>query len=52
MFSNRFDVLISKIIFLKNNYFNALISEKHFESQPLPQSQTCKNVCKRKQKNS
>ena len=33
MFSDRFDVLISKIIFKKinKNYFNTFLSEKHFE---------------------
>ena len=31
VFSNHFDVLMSKIIFLKNHYFDAFPSKKHFE---------------------
>ena len=41
MFSDHFDTLISKW-FLKNkkNYFDAFPSEKHYEKQPEPHSQT------------
>jgi len=35
MFLNHFDVLISKLIFLKKYYFNVFWNEKHFEKQPI-----------------
>ena len=44
MFSDRFDMLISKIFFLKKYHFNIFLSKKYFESQPLPQSQTALNL--------
>jgi len=38
---DRFDALISKIIFFKKKYhFDAFQNEKHFEKQPQPHSQT------------
>jgi hypothetical protein len=40
MFSDRFDVLISKIIFLKKYYFDVFLNEKHFEKQLPPHFQT------------
>jgi hypothetical protein len=40
LFSNRFDVLISKIILKNIYYFNTFLSEKYFEKQLLPHSQT------------
>jgi hypothetical protein len=40
MFSYRFDVLKSKIIFKKKNYFDIFLNKKHFKPSPLPQSQT------------
>jgi hypothetical protein len=40
VFSDHFDVLMSKVFFKNKNYhFNAFLSEKYFEKQPLPQSQ-------------
>ena len=39
MFSDRFDVRISKIFFfLKKHHFDTFLTEKHFELQPQPQS--------------
>jgi len=44
MFSDRFDVLISKIIFKnKKLHFDTFLNKKHFELPPLPQSQTSHN---------
>jgi hypothetical protein len=42
VFSDRFNALISKIIFkkLKKNHFDAFSSEKHFEKQSSPHFQT------------
>jgi hypothetical protein len=42
MFSDYFDVLMSKIIFLKikKHNFNVFLNEKHFEKQLQPPSQT------------
>jgi hypothetical protein len=41
MFSDCFDMLISKIIFFKKKlYFDLFLNEKHLEPSPLPQSLT------------
>jgi hypothetical protein len=42
-----FDVLISNMIFKKwkKNDFHAFLSEKHFEKQPAPHSQTLNQKC-------
>jgi hypothetical protein len=40
VFSNHFDVIILKIIFLKKkHYFDTFPSEKYFEKKPLPDTQ-------------
>jgi len=36
-FSDHFNVLMSKIIFLKKYDFNTFLNEKHFHQQPQPQ---------------
>jgi len=48
VFLDHFDALMSKIIFkkLKKYYFNTFSSEKHFEKQPQPHSQTRKRKVK------
>jgi hypothetical protein len=38
MFSNRFDMLISKIFF-KKYYFNIFLNKKYFKAQPQPRFQ-------------
>jgi len=39
MFSDRFNVLMSKIIFLnKKLHFDVFLNKNHFEPSPLPQS--------------
>jgi hypothetical protein len=41
MFSYHFDMLRSKMIFLKKkHYFDVFWNEKYFEKQPLPLSNT------------
>jgi hypothetical protein len=39
MFSDRFDVLMSKIKKILKKYFNIFLSEKHFKPPLLPQFQ-------------
>jgi len=40
VFSNHFDVLMSKMIFFKKNHWHVFWHEKLFEKQPQPHCQT------------